>query len=136
MKNGFVHVPIACGHHAKDQTKSSGSLCPAVPAATSSSIVRGILRGQLGFRGVVITDALDTPAVARYYRTGIASVRALQAGADAVIAAGVTPADADAASTSAYTTELAAARAGTLSRSLLTASYQRIVALKQSLPHG
>jgi beta-N-acetylhexosaminidase len=126
-----AHIPLVMV-----STAVYPALGPAVPAATSSSIVRGILRGQLGFRGVVITDALDTPAVARYYRTGIASVRALQAGADAVIAAGVTPADADAASTSAYTTELAAARAGTLSRSLLTASYQRIVALKQSLPHG
>jgi len=111
------------------------ALGPAVPAATSKSIVQGILRGQLGFRGVVITDALDTPAVSRYYGTGAASVRALQAGADAVIAAGVTPTDADAASTAAYNAELAAARAGTLSQATLTASYQRIVALKQSLPH-
>jgi beta-N-acetylhexosaminidase len=111
------------------------ALGAAVPAATSKSIVQGILRGQLGFRGVVITDALDTPAVARYYGTGIATVRALQAGADAVIAAGVTPTDADAASTSAYNAELAAAKAGTLSQANLTASYQRILALKQSLPH-
>jgi beta-N-acetylhexosaminidase len=111
------------------------ALGPAVPAATSKPIVQGILRGQLGYGGVVITDALDTPAVARYYRTGVASVRALQAGADAVIAAGVTPTDADAASTAAYNAELTAAKAGTLSRTTLMASYQRILALKQSLPH-
>jgi beta-N-acetylhexosaminidase len=112
------------------------ALGPAVPAATSNAIVQGILRAQLGFRGVVITDALDTPAVARYYRTGTASVRALQAGADAVIAAGVTSKDADAASEAAYNAVLAAARSGTLSRATLTASYLRILALKNSLPKG
>ena len=126
-----AHVPLVMV-----STAVYPALGPAVPAATSKPIVQGILRGRLGYRGVAITDALDTPAVARYYRTGIASVRALQAGADAVIAAGVTPTDADTASTSAYNAELAAAEAGTLPRATLMASYRRILALKQSLPHG
>jgi beta-N-acetylhexosaminidase len=125
-----AHIPLVMV-----STAVYPALGPAVPAATSTPIVQGILRGRLGFGGVVITDALDTPAVARYYGTGTASVRALQAGADAVIAAGVTPKDADAASTAAYNAELNAAKAGTVSRAQLTASYQRILTLKNSLPH-
>jgi beta-N-acetylhexosaminidase len=126
-----AHVPLVMV-----STAVYPSLGSAVPAAASKPIVQGLLRGQLGFRGVVITDALDTPAVARYYATGAAALRAIQAGADAVIAAGVTPADADAASTAAYDSLLAAARAGMLSRARLTASYRRILALKQSLPQS
>jgi beta-N-acetylhexosaminidase len=109
------------------------SLGSTVPAATSPAIVGGLLRGRLGFRGVVLTDALDTAGVARYYSTGPASVRSLQAGADAVIAAGVTPRDADAASTGAYRAVLAAARAGTLPRATLERAYTRIAALKAKL---
>jgi beta-N-acetylhexosaminidase len=109
------------------------ALGSSVPAATSRAIVGGLLRGRLGFRGVVITDALDTAGVARYYATGAASVHALEAGADAVIAAGVTPKDADAASKAAYGAVLVAARAGTLPRATLESAHQRIEALKAKL---
>jgi beta-N-acetylhexosaminidase len=125
-----AHIPLVMV-----STAVYPALGPSVPAATAKPIVQGMLRDELHFRGVVITDALDTPAVAHYYRTGTAAVRALQAGADAVIAAGVTPKDADQASTAAYNSELAAAKAGTLSRAALTASYRRILTLKESLPH-
>jgi beta-N-acetylhexosaminidase len=105
-----------------------------VPAATSRPIVHDLLRGRLHYRGVVVTDALDTAAVARYYDTGQASVHALEAGADAVIAAGVTPTDADAASTSAYHALLAAAETGAVPRTTFEAAYERIARLKATLP--
>jgi beta-N-acetylhexosaminidase len=125
-----AHVPLVMV-----STAVYTALDRTAPAALSKPIVQGLLRESLGFHGVVITDALDTPAVARYASTGQAAVRALAAGADEVIAAGDTPTDADAVSTAAYNAVLAAARSGTLPRAQLQASYRRILTLKQSLAH-
>ena len=52
------------------------------PAVFSHTIVSGLLRGSLGFHGVVVTDALDAPAAAR---TPNAPVRALAAGVDLLL---------------------------------------------------
>jgi len=52
------------------------------PAVFSHTIVTGLLRGTLGFRGAVITDALNAPAP---YRTPDAPGRALAAGADLLL---------------------------------------------------
>ena len=52
------------------------------PAVFSHAIVSNLLRGTLGFRGVVVTDALDAPAPAR---TPSAPVRALAAGVDLLL---------------------------------------------------
>jgi beta-N-acetylhexosaminidase len=48
----------------------------------SRPIVTGLLREQLGFDGVVVTDALDAPAPAR---TPHAPARAIQAGVDLLL---------------------------------------------------
>jgi beta-N-acetylhexosaminidase len=52
------------------------------PAVFSRPIVTGLLRGTLGFDGVVVTDALDAPAPAR---TPHAAARALAAGVDLLL---------------------------------------------------
>jgi beta-N-acetylhexosaminidase len=52
------------------------------PAVFSHAIVTGLLRGTLGFRGAVVTDALNAPAP---YRTPDAPGRALAAGADLLL---------------------------------------------------
>jgi beta-N-acetylhexosaminidase len=52
------------------------------PAVFSRPIVTGLLREQLGFDGVVVTDALDAPAPAR---TPHAPARAIQAGVDLLL---------------------------------------------------
>ncbi|MDX6486841.1 MAG: beta-N-acetylhexosaminidase, partial [Gaiellaceae bacterium] len=53
-----------------------------VPAVFSHRIVGDLLRGTLGFRGVVVTDALDAPAPARMPH---APARALAAGVDLLL---------------------------------------------------
>jgi beta-N-acetylhexosaminidase len=53
-----------------------------VPATLSPSIVTGLLREELGFDGVVMTDALEMAAVSETYGVEEAAVRALIAGAD------------------------------------------------------
>jgi beta-N-acetylhexosaminidase len=60
---------------------------PAVdawPASISRPIITGLLRDELGYDGVVITDALEMKGVARVADLATAAVRALQAGADAL----------------------------------------------------
>lgn len=55
------------------------------PAVFSRPIVTTLLRGSLGFHGVVVTDALDAPAAAR---TPDAPARALAAGVDLLLYTG------------------------------------------------
>jgi beta-N-acetylhexosaminidase len=57
----------------------------ALPATLSRRITTGLLRDELGFDGVVTTDALDMQAVARRYGIAGAAVRALVAGADMLL---------------------------------------------------
>ena len=99
------------------------------PAGFSSRIIRGLLKGQLGFGGVVITDALDSPPQLGG-TFGSRAVRAARAGADIVLFA---PAG---AGPRAYGSLLSAARSSALSRSRLQDAYRRILALKRSLSHG
>lgn len=56
-----------------------------IPASLSSAIVQDVLRDQLEFKGVVITDALEMSAIADFYSSGEAAVTALQAGCDLLL---------------------------------------------------
>ena len=108
-----------------------------LPAAFSQAIV-GDLRHELGFRGVVVTDALQTPAVNSRWSTAQAAVLALAAGDDMALAAGSSDsyADTDGASSSSLAAIVAAVRSGQLPVARLRASYARVVALKRRLPTG
>lgn len=56
-----------------------------VPASMSEAVVEGLLRRDLGFRGVVVTDALDMGGIVDHFDPGEAAVRAILAGADQVM---------------------------------------------------
>lgn len=58
---------------------------PGVPATLSRPVVRGLLRRDLGFRGLAVTDAMNMAAVAERFPSGEAAVRALLAGNDVVL---------------------------------------------------
>ncbi len=55
------------------------------PATLSKAIVTGILRDELGFDGVVLSDDLEMKAVARDYPVPRAAVVAIEAGCDGVL---------------------------------------------------
>ncbi len=55
------------------------------PATVSRSILNDLLRDELGFKGLVVTDALDMQAVTGLYSSGEAAVRAIEAGADVLL---------------------------------------------------
>lgn len=58
---------------------------PGMPSSLSRRVVTGLLREQLGFRGVVVTDSLAMQAIADRFDSAEASVRALRAGADVLM---------------------------------------------------
>lgn len=55
------------------------------PACLSYEVVTSLLREELGFQGLVITDALDMDAITNSYSSGEAAVMALQAGVDILL---------------------------------------------------
>ncbi len=55
------------------------------PATLSSDIVQGLLREQLGFNGLVLSDCLEMKAISETFGTERAAVKALQAGIDLVL---------------------------------------------------
>jgi beta-N-acetylhexosaminidase len=57
-------------------------LDPEHPATFSPRIVQGLLRGELGFEGVIVTDALDMAGASGVHGIPEAAVRALAAGCD------------------------------------------------------
>jgi beta-N-acetylhexosaminidase len=98
-------------------------------AGWSPWIVNDLLRGQLGFTGVTITDSLSGTAKARGVATSTLAIRAASAGTDMIMLTG-----SEAATARDFDALLAAARAGTIPRATLEASYQRISTLKAALP--
>lgn len=55
---------------------------PDLPATLSAPIVSGLLRNELGFQGVIITDAMDMGGVQQGFTPAEAAVRAVKAGID------------------------------------------------------
>jgi len=95
-----------------------------LPAVLSPRIVDGLLRTRLGYRGVVVSDALEAPGPSGHPNT---PELALRAGVDLLLYT------AESTSAAGYGSALAAARAGTLPLATLEAANARIAALKQWL---
>ncbi|NKZ08662.1 glycoside hydrolase family 3 protein [Actinomadura latina] len=100
------------------------------PATLSRPILTGILREQLHYRGVIVTDALDMQGVRDKYGDENIPVLALQAGADVLLKP-----PADAAGDGVFPRQLAAVvnavKTGELTEQRLDASVYRILELKQ-----
>ena len=96
-------------------------------ATTSPAIVTGLLKDQLGFKGIVVTDAMDMAGLTRLYAADIgrAAVDAFKAGNDLLII----PADLDAS----YRAMLAAARSGEIPSAQIDASVLKILKAKASV---
>jgi len=80
--------PFAALHRRAPLVMLSTAVYPAFsrrPAALSSAIATGELRRRLGFRGVSVTDALDTPALRSQGGTAEVAVKTAGAGADLVL---------------------------------------------------
>mgnify|MGYP000853784494 CR=1 FL=1 len=95
------------------------------PASLSQEMITGILRGQMGYDGVVITDAMEMGAIANTYGAKDAVIRSLQAGADIILM----PQDFE----EAYKGVLDAVADGTLSVQRIDESLERILRVKLAL---
>ena len=97
----------------------------AVPATLSPEIMTGLLRDDLGFDGLLFTDALTMRAITEAYGIGEASVRALEAGADVLLS----PKDVS----TAIDAVLVAIETGRLTRLNIEESVRRILEMKAKL---
>jgi len=102
-------------------------------AGWSRPISNGLLRQQLGFRGISITDSLTGTAATRHISPSVLAVRAAVAGTDMVMLTGR-----EVTSAAAFNAVLDAARDGRIPLSRLQASYHRILKIKGRIaePHA
>ena len=103
------------------------------PATISYEIVTGILREEMGFDGLVVTDSLSMGAVSLYYELPDFCVQAILAGNDLLLlqtnqskGSGIAQFDA------AYNAVLTAVRDGVISEERLNASVTRILRVRYS----
>src|SRR5882724_6049868 len=92
------------------------------PATLSHNILTGVLRKQLGFEGLVVTDAMDMGGITVRYAPGEAAVRAVVAGADCLLMPPVPDA--------AFEALQAAVKSGRITKEHLDASVRRILQAK------
>lgn len=93
-----------------------------IPASLSEDIITGILRNELGYDGIIITDAMNMAAITEYYEADVAAIMALKAGADMVLM----PDQFE----EAYEGVLAAVQDGTISEERVNDSLKRIYRVK------
>ena len=92
---------------------------------TLSPVVNQILRNDLGFDGLIVTDAMSMSGLTLYFTQEEASVRALEAGADQLLK----PADPDAA----FRGVVSAVKSGRLTEQRIEQSARKILAAKYDL---
>ncbi len=92
------------------------------PATLAPSIMTGLLRDSLGFRGIAITDAMSMDGVGKGYGVAESSILAVKAGADILLK----PND----PTQAIDAVLGAVERGEISRARIDSSVRRILSLK------
>lgn len=94
----------------------------APPATLAPELMTGLLREDLGFTGVLFTDAMRMAAITAAYGAGEAAVLALEAGSDVILAPDDVPGAIDAV--------VAAVQAGRVPRARLEQSVRRILQMK------
>ncbi len=92
------------------------------PSSLSSLMITDVLRNELGYNGIVITDAMNMSSITEQYTDAEAAVKAIQAGVDMILM----PADFEAA----YQGVLSAVADGTLTEERINESLHRIYRVK------
>ena len=94
------------------------------PASLSEDVVTEMLREELGYEGIIITDSMDMGAITDHYTSGEAAVKAVQAGVDMILM----PQNFE----EAYQGILEAVHQGTISEERIDASIKRILEVKMN----
>jgi beta-glucosidase-like glycosyl hydrolase/CubicO group peptidase (beta-lactamase class C family) len=119
IDSGVMSVMI--GHLAVPALDSNAG----IPASLSSIVINKVLKEDLHFEGVVVTDAMDMAGLLRGRSIGDAAVKALEAGADIILM----PAD----ETITVNAVLGAVSRGTLTQARIDESVRKILLIKQWL---
>jgi beta-N-acetylhexosaminidase len=98
---------------------------PGLPATLSPRILTDLLRKEMGFKGLVVTDAMEMGGIVNTFGSAQAAVMAVRAGVDMVLLPGDPPAAIDAISR--------AVTAGSIPQSRIDDSVRRILGLKARL---
>lgn len=93
-----------------------------IPASMSKVVIQNMLRDELGFEGVVITDAMDMGAITKKYSPDKAAVKVVQAGSDVVLMTTNLK--------KAYRAVWDAVQTGTISEEQIDTSVKRIIKVK------
>ncbi|MFI6596406.1 glycoside hydrolase family 3 protein [Nonomuraea sp. NPDC050536] len=103
------------------------ALDPEVPATLSRTVLTELLRGELGFDGMLVTDAIEMRAVAALFSPGEIAVRALAAGVDAICMGSAS----ERLVREVCEAIVAAVRAGTLPEERLAEAAARVLSLSE-----
>ena len=121
IQQGNVHA-IMVTHEIVHAIDSS------IPSSLSYKVVTGILRDELGFQGVIMTDSLTMEGITAYYTEDQAAAVAVEAGSDLLMGA-TTPADV----ASMIQGIKQAIEAGIISQQRIDDSVRRILMLKYQM---
>lgn len=116
IENGADMIMV--GHMAAPALTMEDNL----PCSLSENVVTNYLRSELGYKGVIITDALNMAAVSQYYASDEAAIMALKAGCDMLLM----PEDFE----KAYEGVLEAVRSGTISEERINDALRRVYRIK------
>ena len=96
-----------------------------MPASLSAKIQTELLRDELGYQGIIVTDDLEMGAISKHYSFEEVGVKAVQAGADIVLVCHEYEHEID-----VYNGILKAVHNGTISEERLNDSVRRIIKAK------
>jgi len=96
-----------------------------LPATLSKKLLTGVLRGKMGFEGIIITDGLEMQGIVQRYGSGRAAVLAVLAGADMPMILWTPKVKEE-----VYDALLGAVRSGEISGERLDQSVRRILTVK------
>ncbi len=118
IKGSEADIEMIMVSHVSFPNINGGDL----PASLSKVLVRFLLREEIGYRGIIITDALNMKAVSDHYTAGDAVLRALDAGCDMLLMCAHFP--------EGYAAALSAYQSGILSEKRVEDSLRRILRVK------
>ncbi len=117
-------VPVRAGVTQNPYGASAAEVTQngTLPATVSKRMLDGLLRHDLGFRGLLVTDAFDMGGLTEHFDAGEAAIRGIEAGEDQIL---MSP-DADAAIAAVK----AAVKSGRLTEARIDESVRRILEAK------
>ncbi|SHE70538.1 beta-N-acetylhexosaminidase [Caldanaerobius fijiensis DSM 17918] len=122
-----AHLSFPALDDTKIEVKTSDGTIKkiTIPATLSQKILTGVLREKLGFKGVIITDAMNMRAISDNFNPIDATIRAIKAGADIVLM----PVDLQ----GSYDELLKQVKNGSISEYRIDQSVKRILSLKNKI---